>query len=233
LVLLSAIPTQSQITINNKLFFLYDFLFKIDFQTTSPYQLELDEAYLHLNRGVETEEMLIFIGSLAFVKIPSMLNNDLTMTKLKGNVNLLDQGKSVVGFEMKLRNNSLAPIRIERIKPLVTNLFVSAQDSLEQFTFDFSSTDSVKTILGYQYEVYSAFEEVDFNFLIGGNEEVNYYFPLKYQNSYKINQFGIQIDYWKNEIRYTEYIDNFIFFNDYQLSEREINNLIVYTYDNH
>ncbi|MGD9604936.1 MAG: hypothetical protein AB7V00_02110 [Bacilli bacterium] len=232
LVLISALPISESIIIDKTTFYLFEFLFRIDFNTNSNYNLEIDNAYLHISRGAEKEEIIILIGSLSFSKVSSFCCDNIVITKLKGNVNDVNFGKNVVGFEMGIRNNSSNDVKIINIKPLLCDVNVSNSDVIKHFSLNFQPSDTINSILGYEYDVASEGTSQSLNLQLELIENDRFYFPLKYQNEYKISQFGLEITYIMNENQFVTFIDNFTFFSDYLLSNNEIHQLTINTYDN-
>lgn len=232
LKLLSALPTNGVIKINDTIFYLFNFQFQIVFSTTSKYLFEISEAFLHIDQGVDKEEIMILIGSFSFLKVPSLMSESFSVTKLKGNVNSIEIGKSVVGFSMNIRNNTFYPITIKQIKPLISNVTISANDSIENFSYDFHVSEPITSILGYEYEVIGTNDNQIMDFVIDGKDENSFYFALNYQTPIKINHFGLEMTFEINDIEFKQYLDSFTFFSDYQLAETEINQLVVHTYGN-
>ncbi|MGD9886837.1 MAG: hypothetical protein AB7T03_02595 [Bacilli bacterium] len=232
LKLLSALPNNGMIKINDTIFYLFNFQFQVVFSTTSKYFYELSEAFLHIDQGVDKEEIMILIGSFSFSKVPSLVSENFSITKLKGNVNSIEIGKSVVGFSMNIRNNTFNQITIKRIKPLVSNVSISVNDSIENFTYDFQVSEPIKTILGYNYEVIGTNDNQIMDFVIDGKDENSFYFALNYQTPFKINHFGLEITFEIDGLEFSQYLDNFTFFSDYQIAENELNQLVVHTYGN-
>jgi hypothetical protein len=227
----STIFTDESLEIQGDLFYLYEFLFEIDFTTNSAYDIEFVEAYLVINRNPDQAEVKLLIGNLSFTKVDSFLNSHFSITKLKATVNVLQHTKSVVAFEIGIRNSLNENVEILEVYPLLPQVQVSVNDVFEITNLNYSSSTNIEELLGYEYHVLGISNNDLLNIVLLGNEEQCYYFPLKISSQFKVTQFAIKMKYQVGDELFEGYIDDFVFFSDYFISQSEINQMVIHTYE--
>lgn len=227
----STIFTDESLEIQGDLFYLYEFLFEIDFTTNSAYDIEFVEAYLVINRNPDQAEVKLLIGNLSFTKVDSFLNSHFSITKLKATVNVLQHTKSVVAFEIGIRNSLNENVEILEVYPLLPQVQVSVNDVFEITNLNYSSSTNIEELLGYEYHVLGISNNDLLNIVLLGNEEQCYYFPLKISSQFKVTQFAIKMKYQVGDELFEGYIDDFVFFSDYFISQAEINQMVIHTYE--
>ncbi|MDD3106230.1 MAG: hypothetical protein PHP65_00290 [Bacilli bacterium] len=227
----STIFTDESLEIQGDLFYLYEFLFVIDFTTNSAYDIEFVEAYLVINRNPDQAEVKLLIGNLSFTKVDSFLNSHFSITKLKATVNVLQHTKSVVAFEIGIRNSLNENVEILEVYPLLPQVQVSVNDVFEITNLNYSSSTNIEELLGYEYHVLGISNNDLLNIVLLGKEEQCYYFPLKISSQFKVTQFAIKMKYQVGDELFEGYIDDFVFFSEYFISQAEINQMVIHTYE--
>lgn len=218
----------NQITkLKNKDFYLFNFLFSPKLILESDFSFEVFNASLIINY-TQGEDIKIRIGSFSYYYFSNNNNEHLSINKLKGLVNEIEN-QTLVGVGLGLKNNSSSSLVIKQIIPLDVNLEISYENIKDNITFN--NNDLIEEVLGYNYNIYN--NNIDFseiNKVI--NNEVYLFLPLKYKNKLIVNNLGLLVIYELNEEEYKLYIDDFVFFKTKLYSINTINNLKYYVYEN-
>jgi len=224
---------QEKISLNKDEFHLFQYIFDIEFLTDSDFSLEIDNAYLCLEYA-QDDFIKIGIGSFSFYKVEGFGSEDLSIARLKGVVNTVNNVKTLVGIAINFKNNNTIDLTITNIIPLVLKVETSNNDVKKLNSFNYNSGDTIKSILGYEFNPYqSNSSDIDLNLQINDLEDDYYIFPLKHQNIYPVNKVGFIVEYEIDNIKKKMYFDDFTFFTSSKYSKNEINKLIYYTYENY
>ena len=220
------VDTEEKALIKNKRFHKYILILNPVLKLEDDFTLEIDNAILEINysQGININ---INIGSFSYYYY-STSGNDLSISKLKGLVNTYTD-KLLVGVQIGLKSNTDDVIKITNIKALDTNVILAKSSIV--LNKDFTQGAKIDDFLGYTYDPYGDFEDRDFNIIL--DKEYNLFIPLKYKKDILLNKLGFLIEYEINGVTKYFCIDDFIFFNTNLYSEKRINNLKLYTYENY
>ncbi len=233
LTLVAINPSQEPVFLRNENFYSFEFRFKVDFSTDLDYQLEIPEAFLTIGSNKTDEDVFMYIGSFCLYKVSSFAHEDFYVSRLRGLVNVVESGKTLVAVEIGIRNASSANLIISRIKPLDGNITVSNADVTETFNYPYQASDSIDSVLGFDYEALGVGDNSALGMEISEGENASFLLPLKYAMEMKTNSFGLMIEYAVSGEEKVAYLNDFTYFTDYAFYLPEINRLIISTYENY
>lgn len=233
LTLLDISPSKEPVFLRNENYYAFQFRFKVDFTTDSDYQLEIPEAFLTIGSNKADEDVILYIGSFSFYKVSSFSNDDFYVTRLRGLVNYWNLGKTLVAVEIGIKNVSASDLVISRVKPLDGNVTVSNPDVKETFSYPYQASDSIDSVLGFDYEVSGVGENSILGIEISEGGDASFLLPLKYAIEMKTDSFGLMIEYSINGDEKVAYLNDFTYFTDYEIHLPEVNRLIISTYENY
>ncbi len=233
LTLVAINPSKEPVFLRNENFFSFEFRFKVDFTTDSDYQLEIPEAFLTIGSNKTDEDVFMYIGSFSFYKVSSFFHDNFYVTRLRGLVNVVNSGKTLVAVEIGIRNVTSTNLIISRIKPLDGNVTVSNSDVTETLNYPYQASDSIDSVLGFDYQVSGVGDNSILGIEIPEGENASFLLPLKYVIEMKTNSFGLLIEYSVDGEEKIDYLDDFTYFTDYAFYLPEINQLIISTYENY
>jgi|SRR5690554_380984 len=206
------------IKIDNEKFYLYKINIGIDFNN----DIELKEAYLQINY-YNQENLKVNIGSFSSYKIDSFGSNNLSITNLKGIVNMVNGKKTLVGFAIKLNNINNKNIDVLNIIPLDVNLECGRASDVKNINI--KSNKEINAYLDYPY----LFDQKTEFKPLTINSEKYLLVPVYYNNHFEINNFGLKIDYQIGGLNKCFYFNEFTFFIDHERTI-DLTNLTFYHY---
>jgi len=212
-------------------YFLYCFVFLIDFTPETEISFEINPALLQINYS-SGAQIKLNIGTFSYYKYQSFGSAVLSVVKLRGVVNDIDDTKTLAAVEIGLRNDSENNLRITAVKPLDLNLLVSGAESVVSEDLEFKSADLIADILDKPYYFFAA-GTVDFSYRLEPNENISFLFPLKYHQLYSVNKLGFIVEYESDYANGKLVYDDFTFFQTNEYSRKAIDELVFYTYENH
>lgn len=217
--LLNIIDKDESIKFNGESYYLYKFKFNIPLKTDSDIEFSFLNANLEMNYPEEVIELNI--GSFYYLKVKSIgdSQNKLLLPKIRPIVNSINNNKTLVGLNIAFENLKDDEITITNVKLLTANSVLSSEEYLE-IEEDYSSSESINTILGYNYDL-EYLEESNITFKVDDSKE--FIFPVKYKNNYIIDKAGILIEYKVNGNLYRYYINEFLFFSATKFNINESN----------
>ena len=222
---------ESEIKINNKIFYQYLYKFKIDFHSTNELAFELNNAYLSLNYTCDIM-LEVNIGSFSYYKFLNLANEYLSISKLKSIVNNINGVKTLAAIDIGLRNTTNKMITIKNIIPLDGNIVFAFNESVPSTMLEYKTDILIDELLEYPYNFIGSVCG-DFNYTLAPGDNKSFLFPLKYYKIYALNKLGFMIVFVINDEEYRLIYDDFTFFNTKELSKKVIDELILYTYENH
>ena len=223
--------SSDRIIISGKSYFLYSFIFKIDFNPITEFTFEITSALLTINyrNGVAIQ---INIGSFSYYKFASFSSDFLSVSKLKGLVNEIEGHKTLAAVEIGLSNDTDFDIIITSIIPLDLNVVFSTSDLVISTDLKYRPDDEIESLLGYPYQFRPPIPS-NFTYRLDAGAKVSFLIPLKYYRLIHLNKLGFIIKYTvggdANQLIY----DDFTFFNTKELSNKTLKELVLYTYENH
>lgn len=225
--LLNILDKEEVLKINGDSYYLYKFKFTIPFQTETDIEFSFQNAFLEMNYPEDIIE--INIGSFYYLKVEKLGDSydKLLLPKIRPIVNVVNNNKTLVGLNISFENLKRDEITITNVKLLTANAVFSSNEYLEVVE-DYSSSENINNILGYNYN-FNYLEENDISFKV--TETSDLVFPVKYKNNYTIDKAGLLIEYKVNGNLYKNYINEFLFFSSTNYNMNETN-YEVYSYGN-
>ena len=209
----SIIDLNTKVKINNKSYYLYNFIFNVPLKSSEEYDLSIPHAIISMDFPEDTVEFNI--GSFYFYKIPYFGDNEgnISVSRIKGIVNNVGLNKSLVGVEIGFRNLTKNEITIKNIELLDKTVYASKNEIIE-LNEEISSNEQISKLLGYDYDINDGTYLDECDLKISGYETIDFLVPLKYQESYVMNSVAFKIVYELDNNIYTFYTDNICLFND-------------------
>ena len=234
LKLINIINREYNQLIKNNNYYLFSYIFEIDFDVLSPYSVYINDA--SLNIILNEKNYGLNIGSFSYSKIPYYGDekNMLSINKITPITENINGNDTLLGLGIGLRNTNKEDIIIHNISLLDYSIKASLNEtkiiSLEEIT-----NKSIDQILGYKYEVQcNDILSNSLNILIEDASNIEFVLPIKYYNSYPINSFGFSINYslkTNKDIIYTYYFDDFVYFYSNYITYKS-EDIIINTYEN-
>jgi len=218
------ILSEEKVYLKNKWYYNVLFSLKPLIEVTNNFTLEMIDAYLEIAFKNDSYAKLS-IGSFSYYLFQENSQN-LSITKLKGLVNTFNNNKRLVGVLIGIKNNTNKQIKITNIYPLDLNIKVAYKDIIK--CNDFIQGETIKEILGYDYNLFEIEENVKLNLCV--DDEIRIFIPLKYIKDIVINKMGFLIEYELDKETFYYCLDDFLFFesNDYLVNLKWLK---FYTYE--
>lgn len=221
---------EDNINIKHKSFSIYTFTFKINFYPVGDCQFHIAPAALSINYRYGTS-VRVYIGSFSYYKHDAPYNEALSVNKLKGVVNEIAGGKSLAAIEIGLCNDSPDDMEIIAITPLNFNITISAPDIISGVK-EYRPDAPLWELLGRPYDFTSEGAD-DFYYLLKTGEKVTFLLPLKYRVLLFLNKTGLKISFIVGGSSGELICDDFLFFDTKEIARKTLEDLVMYTYENH
>lgn len=230
LKLLAIDKNDNKMTVSDETYYGYDFLFVAELVTETDFKFLLPEAYLGLELR-NGEIVFLKIGSFSLYKVSAFGSNDLSISRLQGIVNKIDDVKTLVGLCLTLKNKTSAKITVTDIKPLSEILHPALNDIVYPEERVIQSGEAIQELIG-SYDPYTI-ETGKVTINIKPESELRILFPLKYKNLLPVKRLGFFVEYELNGETRKLYFNEFTFFTDYEFPLGLINSLEIQTHDNY
>lgn len=215
----------STILVYEKKYYVFHFVFEIDFKTSDDFELFIKDAILEMEflNGIKSS---IKIGSFSYYKYLES-SNDLMISNLKV-INKYDNKTNFFGFQIGIRNLSTYDIKIYNIKLLDINAYIGEIKELDEIQESKEIKDYFKN-----YNSIQKIDTIDLN--INSLNNKCYSIALvnmdDYGLMYPLERLGIVIEYSINGKDKTFVFENFLFYEQafIDLSNSKFD---IYTYDN-
>lgn len=215
----------SKLEINEENYYIFHYIFEIDFDVKDNYELYLSEAYLDISfiNGVRSN---INIGSFSYYKYID--SDDDIMFSLLRVINSYKTDTNLYAIQLGIRNISTYDLVIKNIKFLDVNAIVGEEIKLED------KLES-KKIEDYFINYKNIKEKVKFDIKINSNENVYYAIPLVNMDEYSLmcplDKLAILIEYEINGESKVYIFENFLFYEQTFIDFSKYR-FEIFTYDN-
>ena len=222
--------------IKGDIFHLFSFVFElpkistnISDNNTDCVEVKMKTARLQLN--LNNYDIDMGIGSFYYASVPSIGNENLSISKLKPIVNMVNTNKTLVGLNIGFTNNTNKELIINKITFLENGIYAST-NNIKKNELEFQSSEDISKILGYKYNCLDTDENKieDTYLVLDANETVEYIVPIKYETEYPVSSCGIMINFSIDGVSQKLYFDDFLFFKDNTISYPS-NNIEILKYD--
>ena len=219
----------TKVYINNRNYYLYSYKYEVPVKAEEEYELSIPNAIVIMD--FPEDEVKLNIGSFYFQKVPYYgdKESNLSVSRVKGIVNYVDNNKTLVGVLLGFRNLSTRNIYIKNIEIIDKTVYPAMNEAIVKKE-EFGYSDSISKILGYDYDYYKGEENNNCNFLVKGEEILEIVVPLKYKSNYIIDNISFKISYEIDGELFTFYSDKINMFNDMNVYIDE-SKLEVISYD--
>lgn len=215
----------SNILVYDEKYYIFHYVFEIDFKTSDDYELFIKDAILELEykNGVKSK---LNIGSFSYYKY-SESSEDLMISNLRV-INKYKNDTNFYGFQIGLRNLSTYDIEVHNIKLLDINakigeiLELDAMNESKEIEDYFNNYESIEENNNIKLNINSK-ENKCYTIALSNMDEYNLMYPLE--------RAGILIEYTINGEYKTFVFENFLFYEQsfVDLSKYKFD---IYTYDN-
>lgn len=224
----------TQVIKNNK-FYLYSFIFDIEFESKNEFSLFMKKVMLALDLN-ETSYNLE-IGSFSYNKVMHYGDSDNTISvaQITPLIDKIDVNDSILGIGLKLKNFSNRNIIVNSIDLLDYNVIPSLNE-IKEVDINTINNKNISEILGYSYNFEYQDTLLDNKVLIyiENKNEYEFLLPIKYLNRYPVNSFGLKIEYCYEEDTdkiHTYYFDDYVYFNSNYITYKS-SDIIINKYEN-
>lgn len=222
--------------INGSVFHLFSYIFSLPKIKSSTidnlkenYEVKMEKAFLLL--GLNNYDINVEIGSFYYLLVEELGNKDLSISKLKPIVNIVNTNKTLVGLNIGFTNNTNKELLINKIELLENGIYISSKD-IKENTEDFQSSEEISKLLGYKYNCLDTSDSIieDVYLVLDSKEITEYIIPIKYKTNYPINSCGLMVTFTLDGIYQTLYFDDFLFFKDNTITYPS-NNITILEYE--
>ena len=160
------------------------------------------------------ESVNILIGSVTLGSIPYSHDESgiMNLISMEGIVSKIDGVKSLVAIVLTI--NAKEQLNIRKIELYDDSAFISGEEA--RLIEDDYENKTIDELLGYKYNEKEYLGE-NMNLIVTGKNTI--LFPVK--NAKSLNETGFKLTYTINDIEYSFYYENFLFFNDLEKENME------------
>lgn len=228
-LILNGIEYYREIEIKDKKYYEYKFSFKFSLEPSFEDNFIIEDAYLIINL-IDEKPIKINIGDFNYYKVNKIQDNqNMRISKIKGIINIVNERKRVVGLNIKIENKTNEKLKLKSIN-IFNNNINGDGSKIKILENEIDHNINISELI-HNYNFLDNDSEIT-NLEISGNSNVDLFIPIVYQKDIVANEFGFSLSYEINSISYDLNYDDFIFFENINYEEKQLQNLNFYYYEN-